>query len=109
MGDANAGAPASASLGRTQEYAEHVEETWKRTGRLPESNAEAGAPAFAAPGDDVRDIAIGRGGAVTMYLGPRYADGGVVIRTPEPRDGELQWNCRSNLRDRYLPASCRGP
>lgn len=93
----------------TQPYVERVGETWKRTGRLPESDAEAGAPAFASPNEDVRLIAIGRGGAVTIYLGPRIAEGGVVVRTPEPRDGELQWTCRSNLRDRYLPASCRGP
>lgn len=92
----------------SQPYAEHVAETWKRTGRFPDSDAEAEAPAFKAPNEDVRHIAIGKGGVVTIYFGPRVAEGGVVTRTPQPRDGALHWTCRSNLRDRYLPAGCRG-
>lgn len=88
------------------DYRKAVEAAHRRTGRFPDDNADAGAPAF-EPRSTLKEVAVGKGGVITLHFKPIVAEGAYLTLTPTAAGGTVTWTCRSNLKDRYLPMDCR--
>lgn len=85
-----------------------VAEHFARTGRLPDSNAEAG---YEPPKElrYVESLQIGPKGVITITMGKNVGGGGQLYLTPAPAGANLDWKCTSTFRPRHVPAGCRDP
>jgi hypothetical protein len=97
----------SRALSEAGSLREAVEEAHRRTGRLPGSNADAGAPPRFQPTRYVLAQSVGQDGVIRIEFSELVAGGGVVTLTPALEGSSIKWACRATLPQRELPASCR--
>jgi type IV pilus assembly protein PilA len=83
-----------------------IDEFFQRTGRLPQSAAEAGIDLKVLTGRYTRSVGIDPGGIVHIEISEELG-GGTFSLTPTPKGNELDWKCSSTLERKLTPAACR--
>ena len=86
-----------------------VSETYMSEGYMPGDNGEAGmSDSTDITGNNVEAVAVSSGGLITVrYTNDNVLGGNTVGFSPRTTGGSLEWDCRSGLDPKYLPAACR--
>lgn len=86
-----------------------VSEALQLNGALPANNNDAGVPsATSITSSNVRQIAIGIAGVITISYSGSPIDGKTLTITPAPNAGSITWSCASSdIPASWLPAICR--
>jgi len=87
---------------------ETVAAHFKRTGRLPNSAAEADLDkATLVTSKFVKAMDIAEDGIVVIELAHKGAPDKVILFTPTVKGNELEWKCSSKLERAHRPRACR--
>lgn len=89
-----------------------VSETYISTGAFPTNNAGAGvASSNTITGNNVRKVAIGASGVISIEYSGAPIDGNTLQLTPTDSGGSVTWGCSgvsaTQPDPRYLPSNCR--
>lgn len=90
-----------------------VSEYFASNGFLPEANTTAGmALSSSISGNNVRTVAVGTDGDITVTFSGEPIDGSTLILHPQTAAGGVVWNCTvavagGDLEAKYRPSSCR--
>lgn len=84
-----------------------IGEFFQRTGRLPQSAAEAGIDVKVLTGRYTNSVSIDPGGIVRIEVAEQVGGGGTFSLTPTPKGNELVWKCSATLDLKLTPAACR--